>query len=82
MKRVQLFAYLLINVWWFWSTVASVSLQSIADTAEGNNAMATVEMDAPDGGIAIPITVTLRGTDGDASKYILQMGVHEWHAIL
>ena len=48
--------------------MATVSLQPVSDTMEGNDASVTVELTPPPGGTAISITVTLGSTDGDASK--------------
>ena len=50
--------------------MAVVSLQPVSDTAEGNSAVVTVDLSAPSGGTAIPITVTLALADGDACKYV------------
>lgn len=48
---------------------ATVTLQPVSDTAEGSVAMVTVVLTLPAGGSAIPINVTLSGTDGDARMF-------------
>ena len=50
------------------STVATVSLQPVSATEEGNDASVTVELSPPGQGTAISITVTLGSINGDASK--------------
>lgn len=48
--------------------MATVSLQAVSATVEGNDASVGVELAPPGAGTAISITVTLESTDGDASK--------------
>ena len=48
--------------------VATVRLQAVTATVEGNDASVGVELSPPGQGTAISITVFLESTDGDASK--------------
>ena len=50
--------------------MATVVLQPVAATVEGDVASVGVELTPPGMGTAISITVTLGPIDGDASKYM------------
>ena len=50
--------------------MATVSLQAVTATVEGNDASVGVVLTPPGQGTAISITVTLGSTDGDASKFM------------
>lgn len=50
--------------------MATVVLQPLSATGEGNDASVTVVLTPPGTGFSIPITVTLGSVDGDAGKYM------------